>query len=60
MNSPNTRNHWEKVHATKGEREVSWFEESPAISRALIDATGVPKSAAIVDIGGDAVYSMRT
>jgi hypothetical protein len=41
------------------EHEISWFEEGPAISLAPIDATGVPKSAANVDFGGDAVYGMR-
>ena len=24
--------HWENVYQTKGEREVSWFQESPSIS----------------------------
>jgi hypothetical protein len=32
--------HWQNVYQTKGERDVSWFEESPAISLELIRATG--------------------
>jgi hypothetical protein len=28
--------HWENVYQIKGERDVSWFEESPAISLDLI------------------------
>ena len=31
--------HWEKVYQTKGEREVSWFQESP-VSPMIIGATG--------------------
>ncbi len=46
--------HWENVYRTKGERDVSWFQEHPEISLALIQATGVGPDAAIVDIGGGA------
>lgn len=46
--------HWENVYRTKGERDVSWFQERPEISLALIRATGVGPDAAIVDVGGGA------
>jgi SAM-dependent methyltransferase len=46
--------HWETVYATKGENQVSWFQERPAISLALIKATQATKEAAIIDIGGGA------
>lgn len=46
--------HWENVYQTKGEREVSWFQESPAISLDLIRATGVEADTSIIDIGGGA------
>jgi SAM-dependent methyltransferase len=46
--------HWQNVYQTKGERDVSWFEESPAISLELIRATGVGLDASIVDVGGGA------
>jgi len=46
--------HWENVYETKGENEVSWFQENPTISLDLIDATGVTKAASIIDIGGGA------
>jgi len=46
--------HWQNVYRTRGERDVSWFEESPQISLDLIRATGVGSDAAIVDIGGGA------
>jgi SAM-dependent methyltransferase len=46
--------HWDKVYQTKGEREVSWFQERPETSLDLIRATGVSPDALIVDIGGGA------
>jgi len=46
--------HWETVYSTKAENQVSWFQESPAISLALIKATRATKDAAIIDIGGGA------
>lgn len=46
--------HWENVYVSKDEQEVSWFEESPAVSLDLIRATGVTCDASIVDIGGGA------
>ena len=48
------RAHWENVYRSKGEREVSWFQERPDISVELIRATGVDHRSAIVDIGGGA------
>src|SRR5258708_38876453 len=46
--------HWENVYTTKDEKEVSWFEESPTISLALIRATGLNTGSSIIDIGGGA------
>jgi SAM-dependent methyltransferase len=46
--------HWQNVYQTKGEREVSWFQETPDISLELIRATGASAGASIIDIGGGA------
>src|SRR5258708_39677423 len=46
--------HWENVYTTKDEKEVSWFEESPAISLALIRSTGLNTDSSIIDIGAGA------
>jgi 2-polyprenyl-3-methyl-5-hydroxy-6-metoxy-1,4-benzoquinol methylase len=46
--------HWESVYRTKGERDVSWFQERPEISLELIKATGIAPDAGIIDIGGGA------
>jgi 2-polyprenyl-3-methyl-5-hydroxy-6-metoxy-1,4-benzoquinol methylase len=53
-NSEQRQSHWQTVYRTKGEREVSWFQESPAISLELIHATGVGPDASVIDIGGGA------
>jgi hypothetical protein len=54
MNSLDRQVHWENVYTTKGEKEVSWFEENPTISLDLILSTGVNFGASIIDIGGGA------
>jgi SAM-dependent methyltransferase len=48
------KTHWERVYTTKGETEVSWFQESPAISLELIHAANPHPDAAFIDIGGGA------
>jgi SAM-dependent methyltransferase len=48
------QSHWQNVYQTKGERDVSWFQETPTISLDLIRATGVGADAPIIDIGGGA------
>ena len=52
MSTPARQAHWQNVYQTRGERDVSWFQESPAISLDLIRATGIGNDATIVDIGG--------
>ncbi len=46
--------HWEGVYSTKGEHEVSWFEESPELSLRLIAEAGIGTAASIIDVGGGA------
>lgn len=46
--------HWQNVYATKGEAEVSWFQDSPAISLEMIRAANPDHGASIIDIGGGA------
>jgi len=56
MNDASRKAHWENVYRTKGENEVSWFQESPAPSLELIDLARPAPAAAIVDIGGGASH----
>lgn len=46
--------HWQNVYATKGEAEVSWFQNSPAMSLEMIRAANPDHRAAIIDVGGGA------
>ncbi len=54
MESANRQAHWENVYTSKGESEVSWFQESPAPSFELIVQAGATHRSAIIDIGGGA------
>ncbi len=54
MNDANRKAHWETVYTTKGENEVSWFQENPAPSLKLINLARPTPESAIVDIGGGA------
>ena len=48
------RSHWRAIYAAKAENEVSWFQERPAASLALIGGSGLGVSARVVDVGGGA------
>ncbi len=52
--SDDRRLHWENAYSTKGEADVSWFQESPAPSLDLIHLVQAKQSDAIVDVGGGA------
>ena len=54
MESDSRKTHWENVYTNKGENEVSWFQDNPAPSLALIAETGAAPNSAIIDIGGGA------
>lgn len=45
-------NHWENVYKTKQPYEVSWTQNKPVTSLDFIFDFNVPKSSAIIDIGG--------
>lgn len=44
--------HWDEVYRAKAEKELSWFEEHPAVSLDLIRAAGINREDPIIDIGG--------
>jgi SAM-dependent methyltransferase len=45
------RTHWEEVYASKGDAELSWFQEQPEAGLKLIDALR-PAPASVLDVGG--------
>jgi SAM-dependent methyltransferase len=42
---------WEGVHHGKAEDSVSWWQSVPELSLRLVEQAGVPKSAAVLDVG---------
>jgi SAM-dependent methyltransferase len=48
------KEHWERVYETKPIDKVSWYQEHAEQSARLIQATGVPLDAPIIDVGGGA------
>ncbi|HYE76705.1 MAG TPA: class I SAM-dependent methyltransferase [bacterium] len=54
MATTDRQTHWDTIHRTKGEREVSWFQEMPQASLDLIARCALPPEAPIVDVGAGA------
>ena len=48
----NLKQHWENVFTTKQVNEVSWYQQTPKESLDFIQQMALPKTAAIIDIGG--------
>lgn len=46
--------HWQGVYASRSHTDVSWYQAEPARSLNLIEASGVAKHRAIIDVGGGA------
>ena len=45
---------WDTTYRTRGVTGVSWFQSEPEVSLQLVEATGISKDAAIIDVGGGA------
>ena len=54
MDTGSRQAHWDKVYTDKRENELSWFQESPALSVELIAEVGATTASALVDVGGGA------
>lgn len=51
----NATEHWEKIYRENDPaKEVSWHQPQPTVSLKLITATGIAKTAAILDVGAGA------
>lgn len=53
-NTMQSKEHWERVYATKPTDRVSWYQPHAEHSLQLIRGTGVPLAAPILDVGGGA------
>lgn len=49
-----SKSHWDKLYAAKEATSVSWYQEHADCSLSLLRDTGIPKSGAIIDVGGGA------
>ena len=47
-----SKNHWEAVYETKSPFEVSWTQQIPKTSLDFIESFDLPKTTAIIDVGG--------
>jgi len=54
MAAQTSSEHWSQVWTDKNPAEVSWFEEMPRASLALIKELNLPLEAPILDLGGGA------
>jgi len=52
--SRDSAGHWETMYEDSNPTELSWFEPVPSRSLALIQATGLPPDAPLLDVGGGA------
>ncbi len=46
--------HWQRVYQNKPDTEVSWYQDHPSVSLALIHDTGLSAEARLIDVGGGA------
>jgi len=46
--------HWDTLYRSKAPTAVSWYQESPALSLAMIERSRIDRKARIVDVGGGA------
>lgn len=47
----NRQDHWNAIYRLKGERDVSWFEATPTVSLAMIEASGIVPETSVLDVG---------
>ncbi len=53
-NSEERARHWDSAYTAGGVRGVSWYQDAPTVSLELIEALGIARDAAIIDVGGGA------
>ncbi len=47
MTATDRKSHWENIYSTRREDEVSWFQEDPALSVALMREAGITPARAL-------------
>jgi hypothetical protein len=46
------KEYWERIYEKKADRDLSWFESSPAMSMQRLDAAGMMQDSCVIDVGG--------
>jgi len=54
MSASESQQHWQKAYGARASDGLSWYQEKPKVSLALIAATGIVPPAPIIDMGGGA------
>ncbi|MBT3170398.1 MAG: class I SAM-dependent methyltransferase [Rhodospirillaceae bacterium] len=54
MGESESKQHWQKAHTRRAGEALSWYQQRPSVSLAMIEATGLGQAAAIIDVGGGA------
>ncbi len=54
MDELQAREHWQQIYSTRQEQELTWFEETPAISLELLLTPELDKDSPVLDVGGGA------
>ena len=52
MENFDRKSHWDKIYKTKQLNEVSWYQQTPAISLDFIKQYNISATAKIIDVGG--------
>lgn len=56
MDTEQRQDHWQRTYGAKADQEVSWHQESPEPSLALVTAAAASPASPIIDIGGGTSY----
>ncbi len=46
------KGHWERLYTSRGERDVSWFEQLPVVSLQMLEDAGLTQDTCVLDVGG--------
>ncbi|WP_319799159.1 class I SAM-dependent methyltransferase, partial [Nitrobacter sp.] len=52
MDTEHRQEHWQRAYQAKPEQQVSWYQDSPEPSLALVTAAAASLTSSIIDIGG--------
>lgn len=49
--------HWDRIHGSRQDQQLSWFEPMPWVSVRLLEAAGLGADSCVLDVGGAAVIA---